>query len=50
MQAVAVVLESTSLSEYIIEMGGPVVQGKKKFTTMTSMASAATSLILPPPL
>lgn len=30
LQAAAVVLESTSLSEYIIENGGPVIPGKQK--------------------
>jgi len=30
LQAAAVVLESTSLSEYLIENGGPVIPGKQK--------------------
>ena len=30
MNAIAVILESTSLSEFMIENGGPIVPGKEK--------------------
>lgn len=43
----AVLLESTSLTEYMIELGGPVVPGKQKyFTEQKDVAEALVTPIL----